>query len=250
MSPAIVFTVQIKPLRQSQSPDLPDVLLHMTGRNGRRAPGALPFVQEYDSVTRLANILWWRQVFAAPAFGSDWPVICFTQTTRRALAHLTTQAHPRYDGIGLAFRVQAVFDAGGGPALYVRGNEFDHWQGSSLPEPMKARAVRYWPGSTQESTDDFFSLANPVQSQWLHEREWRIPRPTADPPTWRWDFVPNDVAFLLLRDSGQHAQLFTTLGRWASQGPVPTDLSWAGGLPVAYLGGDAWTVAPEVAGWP
>jgi len=245
-----VFTVQIKPLRHSQSPDLPDVLLHMTGRHGTRAPGPPSIVTERDSIWRLANILWWQRVWAAPAFGSDWPVICFTQTTRRALAHLTTQARPRYDGIGLAFRSQAVFDAGGGPALYVRGDEFYDWQSSSLPEPMKARAVRFWPGSTEESTDDFFSLTNGAPSQWLHEREWRIPRPTADPPSWGWTFGTSDVAFLLLRDAGQHAQLFATLEGWARQGPTPMDLSWVWGLPVAYVVEGTWTVTPEVAGWP
>ncbi|WP_157557821.1 hypothetical protein [Intrasporangium oryzae] len=240
--------MHIKPLRTQQSPDLPDVLLHMTGRLGRRNAD-LPWVG-MSSVDRLASILWSRMVAATLPFGSEWPVVCFTQTTRRALSHLTLAAG-RYDGTGLAFTTESVFAAGGGPAIYIRGDEFVAWQYSSLPTHMKARGVRYWPGSVPTTADDVLGMTTHGESQWLHEREWRIPRPTDAPPEWWWAFAPTDVNFLLLKDANDHARLFWTLDYWASQADTPPDTSWVRRLPVAFLDtGGSWVAPPEVGGWP
>lgn len=221
----------------------------MTGRVGRRSTDLAPAAVALTPVQRLASILWSLQIAPTPPFGSDWPVVCFTQTTRRALSHLTRGPPRRYDGTGLAFHVQPVFDAGGGPALYLRGDEIDDWQYSSPPAPMKARAVRYWPGSVPTTANEVLGLTH-VESQWLHEREWRIPRPATAPPGWWWTFNASDVTFLLLRDGEQHAHLFATLDGWRAQEPA-RDTSWIRGLPVAFMEGDgAWSLPAHVPGWP
>ncbi|MFI2295564.1 hypothetical protein [Isoptericola sp. NPDC019571] len=166
--------MKVNPLRPSSNVDLPDVVLHMTGRWGKKTDGVLPGIVAINSAQRLASILWLRQLHAAPVFGSDWPVVCFTHTTRRALAGLTHQ----FDGVGIAFHAQAVFDAGGGPVLYVRGDEYDAVHDNDLlSEAFRSRVVRWWPGASEDDPWANVLLPRSVSgvSEWTHEREWRIP---------------------------------------------------------------------------
>ncbi len=88
----------------------------------------------------------------------------------------------RYTPWGIGFSKQVIFEQGGGPVLYVRGDEWDVTT-EHVPDPVRARLVRFWPGATWEAGDPLLidgsqllpdSLANP--SEWLHEREWRVPQ--------------------------------------------------------------------------
>lgn len=238
----------VNSLSTKQSPDLPDVLIHMTGRQGRLGTGVRDDIAALDPTRRLASILFNQLVAPTTPFGCDWPVVCLTQTTRTALAHLTLNG--RYNGTGIAFHTQAVFDVGGGPAFYVRGDEFNEWRAASLPESLKARAVRFWPGSSNSTPNDLLSSFLHGPSQWLHEREWRIPRPSEEAADWSWQFKPTDVAFLLVKP-GERDTLLQVLAQWDSNSPSPHDLTWITSLPVATLEpGGEWRGPSGVDGWP
>lgn len=68
-----------------------------------------------------------------------------------------------YQPWGLVFDRQSIYDAGGGPVWYARPDEY-----GQLRQSMQLRswAVRLEPGS----------------SDWLEEREWRVPLSYADHP--------------------------------------------------------------------
>lgn len=206
----------IYPLRTKQSADLPDVLIHMTGRMGTPNPKILPQITSMSALERLCAILATRQFIAAPAFDNTWPLVCFSQTTRRALSKLVNE---RYIPVGLAIHKQAVFDHDGAPAFYVRGDEYDGFR-AALPARLAARAVRLWPGSTQETPEAFF--ITPTQSEWMHEREWRLPAPTPDP--WSWSFPMESVAFVILGDA-----YVSQFAAWAATSSDP----WIQNLPIA-----------------
>jgi hypothetical protein len=238
--------MRVNPLRRSPSLDVPDVVLHMTGRSGRKTTGVRPEIVAFSSSERLASIIWERQLRAATVHGCDWPVVCFTHTTRRALAAMTSQ----FDGVGIAFHVQSVFAAGGGPVLYVRGDEYDAVQGNpSLSEAFRSRIVRWWPGASEEDAwKDILlphSLAGP--SEWTHEREWRIPQPGGG----GWAFSPDDVAFVLLPNDNYIAAAGKALSSFeANPSNPPSDLSWVKDLPVATRTNDGWTFRRgDALGW-
>lgn len=236
------------PLAQSLNPDLPDVLLHMTGRHGERHSSLLSAIAEMSPASRLGSILDMRTLWASNTFDTWCPVVCFTQTTRRAMASLNGR---RFDGVGIAFHVQPVFDEGGGPALYVRGDEYDELHGSpTLSVQARSRMVRYWPGARPaQDTDPPLPRSLSGISEWLHEREWRLPRPASVTGDWGWKFQPEHVAFVLVPNATVLQELITDLGqRRAANG---TDHTWLKGVPVASIVGSEWVFKEglDVAAW-
>jgi hypothetical protein len=226
--------VDVRPLRPSASPDVPDFAIHMTGRFGPRA-GLLPLgLNEMLPVDRLLKVLMDQFLIAGAQFGVDQPSVCFTQTTPAALAELctVTSTPMRYDGCGIGFHLQSVFDAGGGPALYIRGDEWEALQAAALPATLRARTIRYWPGSEPAGATPL-PHALVGESQWLHEREWRIPAPADAISPWRWGFKPSDVAFLLLPGS---IGLDNFVGRIADESAS----QWALQLPIAATVNGGW----------
>lgn len=135
-------------LATGQSPDLPDHLIHLTARSGKESERLNPAIATQDRLTRLASILWTGWLgYGQPLDGGAFRVACFTQTTNRALHALLSAPEPRYtEPVGIAFHKQAVWDAGGAPVHYVRGEDWDAWQAADLPERVRALGVRYWPG--------------------------------------------------------------------------------------------------------
>jgi len=242
--------MRVNPLRPSSNVDLPDVVLHMTGRWGPKAAGVLPTVAAAESAWRMASILWSRQLLAQPVFGSDWPVVCFTHTTRRALAGLTS----RFDGLGIAFHAQSVFNAGGAPVLYVRGDEHEALHANtSLSEAFRSRIVRWWPGATEDDPWANLMLPHSVSgpSEWTHEREWRIPRPAEVTVDWGWRFTPQDVAFVLIPSTAYGDTIYNQLEGFKSDPRnAPSDLAWLYEVPVAARVGDAWVFTRgDAPGW-
>jgi hypothetical protein len=133
-----------------------------------------------------------ERILAFPPFGSSDPVVCFTECTRPGIQ--TLMAEQRYSPCGIAFSKDFIFQKGGGPALYVRGDEWDAVD--QLPAGLRARAVRLWPGATSDSDLPLPWYVTRV-SEWLHEREWRIAgegSPLGLPFTW------SDVAFVIAPD--------------------------------------------------
>lgn len=118
------------------------------------------------------------------------PVVCLTECAPSGISTLISEG--RYPPYGIAFTKDFVFSLGGGPALYVR---MDEWHEIECLQPkMRARCTPYWPGAEEESPGEAtFGSAN----EWTHEREWRM-HGSGDPPALR--FEPEDVAFLIIGD--------------------------------------------------
>jgi hypothetical protein len=133
-----------------------------------------------DPPSRLAQILHQGRIRAVPTFGTGGrPIVAFTESSQPSVLRLISDG--RYAPWGIGFSKQCIFERGG-PVLYVRGDEWETAT-SALPDPLRARLVRFWPGATWEEGDPLSfdgvqqlpdALANP--SEWLHEREWRPPR--------------------------------------------------------------------------
>jgi len=181
--------MQIAPLRRYNHPDISDHVVHFTGRSGADGPGVPDEIANLKDWERLAQILVDERILAFPPFGSDDPVVCFTECTRAGIQ--TLMAESRYSPCGIAFTKDFLFRKGGGPALYIRGDEWGSVAG--MPAELRARAVRLWPGAT--STHGLplpWYVTRP--SEWLHEREWRI---VGDGSPAGLRFTWADVAFVI-----------------------------------------------------
>ncbi|MEU5561233.1 hypothetical protein AB0H47_34800 [Streptomyces globisporus] len=146
-------------------PDLPETLVHFTGRpRGRRE------LREFPPRTpeqRLVSILHSGILRGAHTFGTDAPVICFSEATeeaRRVMLRDGAGARGPYEPWGLVLDRQQLIAVGARPVLHLSAEEIG--QTSQLPTRLRNRRVRYDPGS----------------SDWLHEREWRICFETGDNP--------------------------------------------------------------------
>jgi hypothetical protein len=181
-------------LRTYDLPDIGDHLIHFTGRTGLRM--AVPQdIGNLDAPGRLAQILHQGRIRAIPTFGTEGrAIVAFTESSQASVLRLISER--RYTPWGIGFSKQFIFNQGGGPVLYVRGDE---WAATTavLPDPIRARCVRFWPGAAWEEGDPVMfdgvqalpdEIANP--SEWLHEREWRVP----DDVTFGW----GDVKFLIV----------------------------------------------------
>jgi hypothetical protein len=195
--------MHVRPLRTyPHVPDLADHVIHFTGRLGPRI-NVDPEVEALADQERLAHLLVQGRVRGFKTFGADAPVVCLTESTKAAV--VTLIAEGRYTPCGVGFSKQFVFDRGGGPALYVRGDEWLHAAG--LPEPLRSRVVRFWPGADPDPGEFLGShVAGP--SEWLHEREWRVPAQLG--------FGWHDVEFLVV----PHVKWQSFYGSWIE--------SWAG----------------------
>ncbi len=67
--------------------------------------------------------------------------------------------------MGVVLNRQWVYDIGGGPTWYVRAEQYAH-----LDDEQRRRATR-------------LETTTVARSDWLHEREWRIPLPAGDEPS-------------------------------------------------------------------
>ncbi len=68
----------------------------------------------------------------------------------------------------------------------------DVHQTGGTPEPLRARAVRFWPGAIADQQGEDLGAHLTSESEWLHEREWRV----AADLVFGWD----DVEFLIVPD--------------------------------------------------
>jgi hypothetical protein len=191
----------IKPLRTYDSPDVGDFLVHFTGRVGARA-NVDPRIEALPPQERLLHILVDGVIHGFETFGADAQVSCFTESTKAAMRQLIQEG--RYEPCGVGFSKQLVFDQGGGPALYVRGDEWE--AATALPHPLRSRIVRLWPGADSEAGEQLPShVSRP--SEWLHEREWRLPGGLR--------FAWSDVRFLIVPHAGWQAFYASWISSWA-----------------------------------
>lgn len=199
--------MQTLPLWSPPQPDLSREVVHLTGRRGPRHVSFPPELDEMTAEQRLISILDQGQILAFPVLsvGVEDRVVCFSEATMEGIRHLTSGsgADPRYEPYGIAFAKQTVFDHGGGPALYVRGDEW-HLV-SQLPEPLRGRATRFWPGAVPDEGEGSLEPALASVSLWTHEREWRIVDSEGFSFTW------DEIAYVLVPDQASWQRIAEAL---------------------------------------
>lgn len=155
------------PLEQA-GPAQFDYLIHFCGRApwSSTTPLVPPEIRQMGPSQRLDEILWSRQLHGFPPFGAEphHPAICLSESPPDHLQWLlSTRGWPPW---GLIFTRQHVYDAGGAPAWHVRTDDYNR-----LSPEQKRWAARL--DTSQENRSD-----------WLFEREWRLPvapeRPTLE----------------------------------------------------------------------
>ncbi|WP_318199174.1 hypothetical protein [Streptomyces sp. SCL15-4] len=142
----------------SAHPDLPDTLVHFTGRP-RGQHDVPPDFARGTAEERLVSILHSGVLRGAPDFWADAPVLCFSEVTeaaRRAMLRDGVGGRGPYAPWGVVLDRQKLIRVGTRPVLYLSSEEMTETR--HLPRRIRNRRVRYDPGS----------------SDWLHEREWRL----------------------------------------------------------------------------
>ena len=218
------------PLSTYNVPDLADHVIHFTGRSGwqMRVP---PEIAAMDGEQRLLQILMDNRIRGFQTFNSWAPVVCLTESTQAAVTTLIRDG--RYSPYGIGFTKQFVFERSGGPALYVRGDEWS--DATSLPQPLRCRLVRFWPGSVAGPGERVPEHLG--ESQWLHEREWRIP--TELPFAWE------DVKFLIVSDRNWQAAHANVIEDWAG----PEHGSLFRSIPAVVIGADGTVIEDRAGLW-
>lgn len=190
--------MKIRPLRQYDNPDLSPFVIHFVSRGYPPNSNLPEDIQGMSPRERLFNgILKPRTIRAFSVFyGSDHPVVCFTECTPAGVQTLIREG--RYGPWGVAFTKDCVFQKGGGPAFYIRGDEWSDVEAAALPARIRARCTKFWPGADLETANEILGDDRLTKAaEWTHEREWRV-LGTDDPPGFR--FEPEDVAFLVVGD--------------------------------------------------
>jgi hypothetical protein len=184
--------MQIKALRKYGHPDLSDFVIHFVGHWGKMNNEVPEEISQMSYPERLFDgVLESGEIRAFRVFFGWDEVVCFTECTPAGVAAMIRD---RYKPWGVAFTKDFVFKRSGGPAFYVRGDEWDDVY--QLPPRLRARCTKFWPGATPD-TGEAFDPALGVESQWLPEREWRV-LGAGDPPSFQFD--PDDVAFVVVGD--------------------------------------------------
>jgi hypothetical protein len=152
--PAPLAQVSRPILRPVEHPDQSALLTHFCDR-ARPQAGIPSGILQMSAPQRLESILWESRLRAFVTYSGGDPAVCLTEATPNGLGFLIGRRH--YQPWGLVFTRQGVYDAGGGPVWYARPDEYHRVR--SVSARVKSWLVRLEPGS----------------SDWLEEREWRIP---------------------------------------------------------------------------
>ncbi|MFE5285993.1 hypothetical protein ACFRAQ_13615 [Nocardia sp. NPDC056611] len=135
-------------------PDLSSTLFHFVDRarpTGNEVPDE---IRAMGAAQRLESILTQNAISAFVTFSGGDPAVCMTEASWAGVQHLIEDRGQA--PWALMFDRQAVYDAGGGPVWYARPHELERLK--------EVPGLRTW--AVKFSAD----------SDWSHEREWRIPR--------------------------------------------------------------------------
>jgi hypothetical protein len=149
------MTLAVLPLREP-GPAQSDLIYHFCGRppGTGRSTHLDPTIAAMSAPDRLANILWEGMLRGSTPFGAANRMVCFSESP---IEHLLWLLHDRaFPPWALLVRRQWVYDFGGGPVWYTRDAQY-----RTLTPEQRDWAMRF----------------EAYNSDWLHEREWRIPVP-------------------------------------------------------------------------
>lgn len=182
-----------------KTPDYSPLLVHFTRDGSRRMVRESDITLQHplyeykgiSAIDRLINILISKTIYASPMpLMGDATAVCFTECVWDALV-----AHSdRYSSYGVVFSKKTIFQAGGGPALYIKGDILQN-EISTLPQALKSFVVPFDPDG----------LVQPgVIQDWIHEREWRLPE--------SFNFEYSDVLYVLVESIADADQIIQTVG--------------------------------------
>ncbi len=151
----------------------------------------LHYHKQDSAIDRLISILETKAIHSSPMpLSGNASAVCFTECVWDALV-----AHGvRYSSYGVVFSKKAVFEAGGGPALYLRGDILQKMS-NSLPESLKPFVVPFDPGGLVQEG---------VIQDWIHEREWRLPT--------SFNFEYADVEYVLVESIADATKIIQQVG--------------------------------------
>jgi hypothetical protein len=174
--PVTIGTNVVVPLpsrRQPPGPAQHDWLIHFCGRppDSKMTPSVPTWIAQQAASERLNNILGSGTLYGFPPHGAKQPgdylletpppgaiqpMLCLSESPPQ---HMDWLLNTRgWQPWGLFFHRQWVYNVGGGPVWYTRKEQHDALRADQLP----------WAVCLD---------ANSHKSDWLHEREWRIPLP-------------------------------------------------------------------------
>jgi hypothetical protein len=189
-------------------PDYSDYVVHFT-RNGR--PHCLNYENPPESATRIActnalgrlrAILEGGVIYATPMPWTRKLSICFTECVWGSLLD-----HAReYSSYGIAFEKRFLFEAGGGPAFYMREDLYAEQCASGWAEELWSFITPFVPEyASDEHKTTHWKRENPPWLDYTHQREWRVPHDLA--------FALSDVAFITVAGSDDIQQISDRLPR-------------------------------------
>ena len=167
-------------------------LYHFTGRNGERPSWVPEDIRTMSGRKRLDAILREEQFRAFVPFGAGTPdggatpCVGFSECTHEQLNYLITTG--LFFPWALVGTRAVINQLGGGTVAYVP---------SSVQQKFRAKGLGHWAVRTESG------------STWLHEREWRIPRPSGE-------LKIGGVSAILIGDPDWRPQKVDT-GRWVDQ---------------------------------
>lgn len=148
--------------------------------------------QDTPAFDRLKNIIQSRTIHASfmPFLPTNRQAVCFTECIWEGLNSLASA----YSPYGVVFSKRLLFDRGGGPALYLRGDTLLSL-GKEIPEAIHPFIAPFDPEAT---------LKSGVRLDWVHEREWRLPSSL--------NFEYADIEYVLVGSIADATQLVHQIG--------------------------------------
>jgi hypothetical protein len=152
----------------AKTPDYSPLVVHFTRDKKFASHGLITeghpvyAFRDLSAYDRLLNILRSKVAYATPMpfLPKNAAAVCFTECIWDALTRLTV----RYSPYGVVFSKRFIFDHGGGPALYTRGDILKKLS-DELPESLEPFVAPFDPDAV---------LKKGVPLDWLTEREWRL----------------------------------------------------------------------------
>lgn len=135
-----------------------EYLIHFCGRApGLKFTPSVPnWIRTITPAQRLDNMLWQQCIWGFPPFGSASPMVCLSESPFGHLAWLINEKH--WPPWGVVLMRQWVYAMGGGPVWYARPEQHEAMSAGQLAWSVRLGAAWGQP-----------------RSEWLHEREWRLP---------------------------------------------------------------------------
>jgi hypothetical protein len=152
-----------------------------------------PFKQA-SAFDRLQNILITRTIHPSvmPWLPNNPRAVCFTECIWDALIRLSES----YSSYGVVFSKKIIFDKGGGPVLYIRGDHLATLIGDgTIPASLEPFVQPFDPTA---------KIRAGVKIDFLHEREWRLPSALT--------FEYSDLQYVLVNSIEDATNIVRTIG--------------------------------------